>query len=75
MQLIKTSFFSGIITIIRIASGFVANKVVAVYTGPSGVAVIGAFTNFIASSWLSKLFKIWQCLCGRIMPKQKYDVG
>lgn len=48
MKLVKTSFFSGIITIIRIASGFVANKVVAIYTGPSGVALIGAFTNFIS---------------------------
>jgi PST family polysaccharide transporter len=31
----------------RIASGFVSNKVVAVYTGPAGVAWVGAFTNFI----------------------------
>jgi O-antigen/teichoic acid export membrane protein len=31
----------------RIASGFVSNKVVAVYTGPAGVALVGAFTNFI----------------------------
>ncbi|AJW64768.1 MULTISPECIES: O-antigen translocase [Elizabethkingia] len=48
MGLVKTSFFSGLITLIRIASGFVANKVVAIYTGPGGVAIIGAFTNFIA---------------------------
>ena len=33
---------------IRLASGFIANKVVAIYTGPGGVALIGAFTNFIA---------------------------
>jgi len=31
----------------RIASGFISNKVVAVYTGPAGVALVGAFTNFI----------------------------
>lgn len=48
MQLIRTSFFSGIITFIRIASGFVANKVVAIYTGPAGVAIIGSFANFIS---------------------------
>lgn len=48
MQLIKTSLFSGIITIIRIASGFIANKVVAIYTGPGGIAIIGAFANFIS---------------------------
>ncbi|WP_175622855.1 O-antigen translocase [Chryseobacterium schmidteae] len=48
MGLVKTSLFSGLITIIRIASGFIANKIVAVYTGPGGVAILGAFSNFIA---------------------------
>lgn len=47
MKLIKTSFFSAIITFIRIAAGFVAGKVVALFTGPAGVALIGQFTNFI----------------------------
>ncbi|MEO6631148.1 MAG: O-antigen translocase [Mucilaginibacter sp.] len=47
MKLIKTSIFSAIITFIRIASGFVAGKMFALITGPSGVALIGQFTNFI----------------------------
>ena len=47
MKLIRTSFFSAIITFIRIASGFVAGKVVALFTGPAGVALIGQFANFI----------------------------
>lgn len=47
MKLVKTSFFSAIITFIRIASGFVAGKVVALITGPAGVALIGQFNNFI----------------------------
>jgi len=47
LKLIKTTLFSGIITFIRIGSGFVASKVVAIYTGPGGVALIGAFSNFI----------------------------
>ncbi len=47
MELIKTTFFSGIITIIRIASGFISSKVIATYTGPAGIALIGAFANFI----------------------------
>lgn len=47
MKLIKTSFFSAIITFIRIASSFVAGKVVALFTGPAGVALIGQFSNFI----------------------------
>lgn len=46
VKLFKTSVLSGIITIIRVASGFVASKVVAIFTGPAGVALIGAFTNF-----------------------------
>lgn len=32
----------------RISSGFIANKAIAVYTGPSGIALIGAFSNFIS---------------------------
>jgi O-antigen/teichoic acid export membrane protein len=48
LKLIKTSFFSAIITFIRISSGFVAGKLIAVVTGPSGVAAVGAFTNFIS---------------------------
>lgn len=48
MKLIKTSLFSAITTLIRISSGFVAGKIVATITGPSGVALIGGFSNFIA---------------------------
>jgi O-antigen/teichoic acid export membrane protein len=47
LKLIKTTAFSAIITFMRIASGFISNKVVAIYTGPAGVALVGAFTNFI----------------------------
>lgn len=47
MKLIKTTFFSAIITFIRVASGFVASKAIAMFTGPAGVALIGAFLNFI----------------------------
>lgn len=32
---------------IRIGSGFVVSKVVAIFTGPAGVALLGAFTNFV----------------------------
>jgi O-antigen/teichoic acid export membrane protein len=48
LKLIKTTFFSGVITFIRIASGFVAGKVIAIFTGTAGVALIGAFANFIS---------------------------
>lgn len=48
MKLIRTSIFSAVVTFIRISSGFVASKAIAVFTGPAGVALIGAFTNFIS---------------------------
>jgi O-antigen/teichoic acid export membrane protein len=48
LKLVQTTFFSGIIALIRIASGFVANKIVAMYTGTNGVALIGAFSNFLS---------------------------
>jgi PST family polysaccharide transporter len=47
LKLLKTTFFSGIITAIRISSNFVAGKIVAILTGAGGVAVIGAFANFL----------------------------
>ncbi|QPH38349.1 O-antigen translocase [Pedobacter endophyticus] len=48
MKLLKTSFLSAIITFLRLAAGFVSVKVVAVITGPAGVALIGAFSNFLS---------------------------
>ena len=48
MKLVRTTIFSAIITFVRIASGFVAGKIIAIFTGPLGVALIGAFSNFIA---------------------------
>lgn len=47
MSLIKTTFFSGIIALVRFATIFISNKVIAIYTGTTGIALIGAFTNFI----------------------------
>lgn len=47
MTLIKTSILSAIATAVRIISGFVVNKLVAIYVGPSGLALIGQFQNFI----------------------------
>lgn len=47
MTLIKTSVLTGISTIIQIISGFVINKVIALYIGPSGLASIGQLRDFI----------------------------
>ncbi len=47
MNLIKTTFLSGISTVIKIISGFIITKAIAVFVGPSGMAVIGQLQNFI----------------------------
>jgi PST family polysaccharide transporter len=46
VNLVKTSLLSGFATIIRIFIGFVLNKILAVYVGPSGVALLGQFSNY-----------------------------
>jgi PST family polysaccharide transporter len=45
-DLFKTSFLNGIANIIKMLTGLVTNKIVAVYLGPSGVALLGQFHNF-----------------------------
>lgn len=47
MGLFKTSILNGIAVLIKMATMFVLNKILAVYVGPSGYAVIGQFQNFI----------------------------
>ncbi|MBU0721465.1 O-antigen translocase [bacterium] len=47
MTLIKTSILSAIATVIKIISGFIITKVIAVYVGPAGLAMIGQLQNFI----------------------------
>ncbi|TLT05303.1 O-antigen translocase [Aliarcobacter cibarius] len=48
MTLIKTSVLTAIATIIKVISGFVINKVIAIYVGPSGLAVVGQLQNFMS---------------------------
>lgn len=48
MTLISTSFYTAIATIIKIISAFIINKVIAIYIGPSGLAIIGQLQNFIS---------------------------
>lgn len=47
MNLLKTSALNGIAVLIKTATMFILNKVLAIYVGPSGYAVIGQFQNFI----------------------------
>jgi PST family polysaccharide transporter len=48
MTLVKTSVLTAISTIIKVISAFVINKVIAVYVGPSGLAVVGQLQNFMS---------------------------
>ncbi|MGO9145901.1 MAG: O-antigen translocase [Desulfomonilia bacterium] len=47
MNLIKTSFLTAVSTVVKIITGFIVNKVVAIYIGPSGMALTGQFGNFV----------------------------
>lgn len=47
MNLLKTSALNGIAVLIKTATMFLLNKLLAVYVGPSGYAAIGQFQNFI----------------------------
>ncbi|MCM8512864.1 O-antigen translocase [Acinetobacter bereziniae] len=47
MNLLKTSILNGIAVLIKTATMFILNKILAVYVGPSGYAAIGQFQNFI----------------------------
>lgn len=47
MNLVKTSVYSGISTIVRIFTSFVINKLIALYIGPGGLAVMGNFQNAV----------------------------
>ncbi len=48
MTLVKTSLLNGIAVVVKVASTLVLNKILAVYVGPAGYAVIGQFQNAIS---------------------------
>lgn len=47
MNLIKTSFLSGIAAAIKMLTLLGLNKLLSIYVGPAGYAVVGQFQNFI----------------------------
>ncbi len=47
MNLLKTSVLNGVAVLIKTATMFALNKVLAIYVGPAGYAAIGQFQNFI----------------------------
>ena len=48
MSLVKTSLLNGIAVVVKVASALVLNKILAVYVGPAGYAVIGQFQNAVS---------------------------
>jgi len=48
MNLARATLLSGIVTVARIASGLILNKLYAVVLGPAGLAAVGQFTTFSA---------------------------
>lgn len=53
MNLIKTSSLSGLAQIIRLFTGLLVTKLIAVLVGPSGVAIIGQLQNILSLSTLA----------------------
>lgn len=47
MTLIKTTILSGISTFLRMCIGFASNKIVAIYLGPPGIAILAQMQAFI----------------------------
>lgn len=45
MNLAKTSLWQGIATVFKIVAGLVTTKIIAIYIGPAGIAVLGNFSN------------------------------
>lgn len=46
-RLLKVSVLTGMLTLLRMFAGFIVAKVVAIYTGPSGLALLGQIQNII----------------------------
>ena len=48
MNLARTTALNGLAVIVRLASGLVLNKALAVYVGPAGFGLVGQFQSFVA---------------------------
>lgn len=48
MGLARTTLLNGAATIVRLASGLVLNKLLALYVGPSGYGLVGQFQSLVA---------------------------
>lgn len=48
MKLLNVTILSGLLTLLNVSKGFLISKVVAVYAGPEGLAMMGQLQNFVA---------------------------
>lgn len=48
-RLLKVTAMTGLLTLIKMAMGFVIAKVVAIYTGPTGMAMLGQVQSMVSS--------------------------
>lgn len=48
-RLLKVTAMTGLLTLLKMAMGFVIAKVVAIYTGPTGLAMLGQVQSMVAS--------------------------
>ena len=48
MSLLRTSLLNGIVVAVRVGTALILNKVLAIYVGPAGYAIIGQFQNAIS---------------------------
>jgi PST family polysaccharide transporter len=48
MSLVRSSLLNGIAVVVKVGAAMILNKVLAVYVGPSGYALIGQFQNALA---------------------------
>ncbi|WP_139709046.1 O-antigen translocase [Aeromonas allosaccharophila] len=48
-RLLKVTVMTGLLTLLRMAMGFVIAKVVAIYTGPTGMAMLGQVQSMVIS--------------------------
>lgn len=48
-KLLTVTLFSGVLTLLRMGSGFLISKAVAIYAGPSGIAMLGQVQSVVAA--------------------------
>ncbi|EFH5365790.1 O74 family O-antigen flippase, partial [Escherichia coli] len=47
-RLLSVTIFTGLLTFMKMCAGFIVSKVVAIYIGPSGLAMLGQIQNIVA---------------------------